>query len=402
MGESGMSSKYQHRHGLKTIELKTADGRPVANEKVTVTQEKGSVMFGCSGFEAVHLFGGSLEGDEKVFAENRVNKMVEIFNLITLPFYWGRFEPVRGKPDTERTKKAAEWLIKQGCTLKGHPLCWHTVCADWLLELSDGDILKTQLERIERDVTEFAGLIDIWDVINEVVIMPVFDRYDNGVTRICKSEGQVGLVQKVFNEARKANPGSTLLINDFDMSTDYSDLISKLLDAGVCIDVIGLQSHMHQGIWHDEKTLEILDRFSKFKLPLHFTEINLVSGDLMPQHIVDLNDFIPDVWKSTPEGEARQAEQIVHFYKLLFDCPLIEAVTYWNFSDGGWLNAPAGLVTKEGKVKPSYDALYNLIKKEWMTPEMQLTTDENGKAEVSGFRGTYKAEYSGGSLEFKI
>jgi len=393
---------YAHRRATKTVRFTDADGRPAANEKVDIRQQKGSVMFGCAGFETVQLIGGAKNGEDTANIEMRVEKMLEIFDQITLPFYWGRFEPQRGKPDTVRTKAAAEWLQKRGCTVKGHPLCWHTVCADWLLEMSDEEILKTQLERIRRDVTDFAGVIDMWDVINEVVIMPVFDRYDNAVTRICKREGQVGLVKKVFDEARQANPDATLLINDFDMSEDYSDLIKKLLDAGVCIDVIGLQSHMHQGCWHEEKTLEILDRFSSFKLPLHFTEINLVSGDLMPPHIVDLNDFIPDNWATTPEGEARQAEELAGFYKLLFDCPLIEAVTYWSFTDGGWLNAPAGLVSRDGRAKPSYNALYDLIKKEWLTPEQQVTTDENGNAEVSGFKGTYTAEFNGNRMEFEI
>jgi len=397
-----MSNQYAHRKGTKTVQFTSADGKPLAYEKLSIRQLKGDVMFGCAGFEALEVVSGELKGDVKAQTEARVEKMIEIFDLITLPFYWGRYEPVRGKPDNVRTKNAAEWLIKRGCTVKGHPLCWHTVCADWLMEFSDEEILKIQLERIARDVTEFKGVIDIWDVINEVVIMPVFDRYDNAVTRICKREGQVGLVKKVFDEARRANPKSTLLINDFDMSEDYSDLITKLLDAGVCIDVIGLQSHMHQGLWEEEKTLEILDRFSKFGLPLHFTEINMVSGELMPPHIGDLNDFVPKEWASTPEGEARQASDITSFYKLLFDCPKIEAVTYWSFSDGGWLNAPAGLVTKETRVKPAYDALYKLIKKDWMTPEHQVVTDANGNAEISGFKGSYIAESNSDKMEFTI
>ena len=397
-----MGNVYQHRKDSKRIRFTSKDGAPAANETIRVRQLKGDVMFGCAGFETVDTVSNSLTGEEKTYAEKRVAKMLEIFDFITLPFYWGRFEPQQGIPDIERTLKAAKWLQEKGCVAKGHPLCWHTVCADWLLPMSDDEILKTQLERIERDVSTFAGAIDMWDVINEVVIMPVFDRYDNGVTRICKKEGRVGLVKKVFDEARKANPGATLLINDFDMSTDYSDLLEKLLDAGVCIDVIGLQSHMHQGLWPEEKTLEVLDRFSKFKLPLHFTEINMVSGDLMPPHIGDLNDFIPEQWLSTPEGEARQADDITSFYKLLYDCPSVEAITYWSFSDGGWLNAPAGLVTKAGRPKPSYDALYNMIKHDWLSQEQEYQTDENGFAEISGFRGTYIADLNDGSMEFVI
>jgi GH35 family endo-1,4-beta-xylanase len=397
-------SNYKHRQGSAIICVLGEDGLPLANKEINIHQKTGSVLFGAAGFEAINLVNGDYSGIEKEYTEKRVEKMMDIFDFITLPFYWGRFEPEQGKPITERTLKGARWLQERGKIVKGHPLCWHTVCAPWLIEndFSDADILKLQLERIKRDVTDFAGVIDVWDVINEVVIMPVFDRYDNGVTRICKSEGQIGLVKKVFDEAKKANPNATLLINDFDMSTDYSFLLSELLDANIPIDAIGLQSHMHQGNWSKEKTEEILERFSKFGLPLHFTEINLVSGELMPEHIVDLNDFVPDQWVSTPEGEARQAEQASEFYKWLYNCPLVEAVTYWSFCDGGWLNAPAGLMTKDARVKPVYDALYNLIKKEWMTPDMTIKTNDKGEAEIKGFKGAYTATYDGVSMSFDI
>ena len=48
--------------------------------------------------------------------------------------------------------------------------------------------------------------------------------------------------------------------------------------AGVRIDVIGIQSHMHQGYWGREKTLAVLERFERFHLPIHFTENTLLSG----------------------------------------------------------------------------------------------------------------------------
>ncbi len=70
-------------------------------------------------------------------------------------------------------------------------------------------ILKKHLERIDREVTGFKGVIDMWDVINAVVIMPIFDKYDN---------------------------------------------------AGVPISAIVIQSHQHQGYWGKEKLEEVLDR----------------------------------------------------------------------------------------------------------------------------------------------
>ena len=156
-------------------------------------------------------------------------------------------------------------------TVKGHPLCWHTVCADWLMQYDNETILKKQLERIDREVTTYKGLIDIWDVINEVFIMPIFDKYDNAITRICKQYGRVGLIKKVFAEAHACNPDATLLLNDFNTSISYEILIDGCLEAGVPISAIGIQSHQHQGFWGKEKVEEVLERFSHFGLPIHFT-----------------------------------------------------------------------------------------------------------------------------------
>jgi len=398
---ANINSNYNHRMGTAELTIER-NNAPLANTEVTVRQVKQKVLFGCAGFESVELINGMLEGEQKERSEKRVQKMKEIFNFITLPFYWGRFEPERGSPITERVINAAKWWQENGVELKGHPLCWHTVTAPWLMEMSDEEILTAQLDRITRDVSQFSGVINMWDVINEVVIMPIFDKYDNGITRICKKEGRIGLVRKVFGAAKKANPGAMLLINDFDMSESYDILLEGLLEAGIPIDAIGLQSHMHKGYWGREKTMEILERFSRFNLPLHFTEINMVSGDFMPGNIIDLNDHVVDAWPSTPEGEARQAEQVADFYKMLYSCPLIDAITYWSFTDGGWLKAPAGLMTEDARVKPSYEALFNLIKNEWTTKDQRLSTDENGVITVTGFKGSYVAQYDGGSVEFSI
>ena len=114
-----------------------------------------------------------------------------------------------------------------------------------------------------------------------------------------------------------------------------------------------------------EKTLKVLENFERFNLPIHFTETTLVSGHLMPSEIVDLNDYQTTNWLSTPEGEKRQAEQTIYHYKTLFSHPLVESITSWDSSDGGWLNAPAGLLRKDGSSKPAYDELMKLIKGEW-------------------------------------
>jgi len=392
----------QHRKGSKTLTFTGKDGLPPGNREVTVKQVSHAFLFGCTEFSAIPFCNNELQGAEKEWAEERFRLFHDLFNFTTLPFYWGRFEPEKGKPDTLRLQNTARWLKEYGCTLKGHPLCWHTVCAPWLMEMSNKEILETQLNRILRDVRDFTGLVDMWDVINEVVIMPVFDKYDNAVTRICKDLGRIRLVREVFAAARQANPGATLLLNDFWTSEAYDILIEGCLESGIPIDAIGIQSHMHQGYWGVEKTQEILERYGRFKLPIHFTENTLVSGKIMPAEIVDLNDYVVDEWPSTPDGLLRQAEETVLHYRTLFADPNVASITWWGFVDGGWLKAPSGFVTADSRVKPAYEALHRLVRDEWWTKPQKMMTDESGVLNVSGFLGEYEAVCAGETTRFSM
>jgi len=392
---------YEHRKSTVRLTLLDPSGQPLKNQDLDIKQTKHEFLFGFGAFDAVERSREGITQEEQQFLDDRLNKMLAIFNYGTLPFYWGRFEPEEGHPQTEVTKKGAEWLQARGVKTKGHPLCWHTVCAPWLMKYDNQTILQKQLARITRDVTDFKGLIDSWDVINEVVIMPVFDKYDNAVTRLAKELGRVGIVKAVFEEARAANPGATLLLNDFDMSARYEQLIEDCLEAGIQIDVIGLQSHQHQGYWGRKKVEDVLRRFSRFNLPLHFTENTLISGDLMPKHIVDLNDWQVDEWPTTPEGEARQLAEVEEMYSLLFAHPQVEAITVWDAVDGKWLGAPSGLLRADNSKKPAYDRLNTLINQEWHTDTTQRTNEE-GQVELTGFRGDYEISHQGKTAAFTL
>lgn len=400
-------NKIEERKSTETIKIKK-DGSVLANTEIKIRQTNHEFLFGCGAFDFV--------GKAKFEAEENPNpaaltkykeitdKWLKVFNYGTLPFYWGQFEKEEGRTQTENRMAAAKYLKAHDKEVKGHPLCWHTACCDWLLKYDNKTILEKQLGRIQREVEGFKGIIDKWDVINEVVIMPVFDRYDNAITRLCKELGQVGIVKTMFDQCVKYNPEGTFLINDFNMSEKYAELIEKCLDAGVRIDTIGLQSHQHQGYWGREKLEEVLARFEKFGLPIHFTENTLVSGPLIPPHIVDLNDWHYNDEDSKPEFEERQKDQMIEMIRILFEeHPLVTAHTSWDFMDGMWLNAPSGVLRRDGSEKPVYTALDNLINKEYHTEET-VKTDSNGNVTVKGFKGKYVAETLNGEkiMEFKL
>jgi len=390
-----------HRRTATELTLVGADGAPLAHRDVVIEQIRHAFGFGNIGFELVPHANG--EADLSPLAAD----WLALFDTATLPFYWGDVEPERGRPDTARLLSAARWFADRGVRLKGHPLVWHTVKAPWLDPLPTPEVEALVRDRVRREVRDFAGVIDTWDAINEVAIMPVFtnepDGVPNAVSRLARQLGRTGIVRLAFETARAAHPGATLLINDFDLSERYERVIADALEAGVRIDAIGLQTHMHQGFRGEEELWAIADRFARFGLPLHLTEVSLVSGALMPPEIEDLNDYVVDEWPSTPEGEERQADEIERMYRTLVAHPAVAAITYWGITDrGAWLGAPIGLLRGDGSRKPSYERLRALVRGEWWLSPTPARTDAAGRVRLEGWRGRYRITAGAASVEVDL
>jgi endo-1,4-beta-xylanase len=401
------------RSGEARLSVLDRHGRPVADTDVVVRQRRHAFGFGNIAFDFVRLVGGpDPEGAESIEAfggsaeldlDSYADRWLRLFNMATLPFYWGRYEPRRGDTDVDRLRRAARWLVDRDVTIKGHPLVWHTVQPDWLLGLPLGEVETLLRARVRDTVAAFAGTIDLWDAINEAVIMPVFANGGNAVTPLAAQKGSVEMVRLAVEEARSANPAVRLAINDFDLSPAYERLIEQVLEAGIRLDAIGLQTHMHQGYRGEEQVLAVVDRFARFGLPIQMTETTLVSGHLMPDTIEDLNDYRIPEWPTTPEGEDRQAEEIERHYRSLFRHPAVESITYWGFTDAGsWLGAPIGFVRSDGSEKPSYRALDRLINDEWWFAPTTLRTDAEGRLTVRGALGAYEVSAAGQTGAFEL
>lgn len=397
---------FPHRVGERAIQLLSPNGEPLARRDVEIAQTRHAFGFGSTGFELIPYANGETEA-AGADAARLAERWLGLFDSATLPFYRGDFEPQPGQPQTHRIRTAARWFAERGVRLKGHPLVWHTVKATWMDPLPPEEAWQLTLGRIRRELGDFRGLIEAWDVVNEAVIMPVFENEPDGVpnviSRIARAKGRIPLIREAFEAARATDPGATLLINDFDLSSAYECLIEGLLESGVRLDGIGLQTHMHQGYWGEEAMLAMVDRFARYGLPLHLSENTLVSGELMPAHIVDLNDFQPESWPSTPEGEARQADELVRHYRSLVGHPSVASITYWGITDAGaWLGAPAGLLRADGSPKPAYDALRELVRGQWWLEATQTHTDDNGVVRVSGFLGDYRVAAGEATAGFAI
>ena len=366
----------KYRTSSTTLKFITADGKPLpAGTTVKIAQTNHKFLFGCNIFKLDRC---------KTPAHNTAykNQYGDLFNFATLPFYWWNYTRQPGKPNDARTSQILTWCKANNIAAKGHPLAWNFRDPKWLPK--DSSIaMDTQLDRIGRCVKQFAGQIDTWDVVNEAT------RYDRDVTKkqspiLTKAITDTTVekyLKKTFTAARKENPNAKLIINDYITSDDYADKVIAILNdenGKPLYDIIGIQSHMHHGYWGPEKTWEVCERFTKFKKPLHFTELTITSGAKTDS-----------TWKTTPEGEARQAKQAVEFYRILFSHPAVEAITWWDFSDqGAWQNAPAGLIRNDMTPKPVYTQLKKLIKENWWTTA-QIKTTKDSTATFKGYHGQY-------------
>jgi GH35 family endo-1,4-beta-xylanase len=377
----------QCRKADATIAVVDAAGKPVAGAKIEVEQTRHAFLFGCNIFAWGELPDAAREQAYR-------QRFAELLNYATLPFYWSSYERRQGQPAHAHAEEVARWCRANGIATKGHPLAWNSGDPSWLPGDAD-EIHRLQLARIDDCVGRFKGLIDRWDVVNEVT---QYDRDEFAkqkapkFTAMWKKYGQIAMPRECFLHARQANPQATLLINDYRTDAGYERVIEQLVDpAGKRLyDVIGIQSHMHGGAWPNRKIWKVCEEFARFGVPLHFTETTILSG----QRVWDRPAGSP--WPSTPEGEAYQAREAARFYTMLFSHPAVAAITWWDFSDlHAWKGAPAGLVRKDMTPKPAYEALRALVKGKWWT-RTQVSSGADGAAAFRGFLGDYKVTVHAG------
>ncbi len=374
------------RTGELDVAVRDAAGNPVPGAAVHIEMTRSEFRFGCNFY---NLRPDSTEPWQLAYQK----EFTALLNYATLPFYWGSFEPERGKPQYERLEAMARWCRDHGIEPKGHPLVWHEVWPKWAPTNPD-EAIPLLRERVFAIIQRYRGLISIWDVLNEANNAANYaDRTGEGAW--IKRDGAVAVVATALGWAREAagvpaGAGSnkcTLLYNDFNTGEENVKLLKGLQERNALPDVIGIQSHMHGGNWPLRDAWETCERFAAFKRPIHFTELTVLSSTVTPKNV----DSVPrGEWPTTPEGEAAQAAYVEKLYPLLFSHPAVQAITWWDFSDRyAWRNAPAGLVREDMSPKPAYEKLLALIRGKWWT-NAGGKSDASGTFSARAFYGDYR------------
>jgi len=368
----------EHRTAEATLTLQGSAGRPLAGAECNLALARHEFRLGANAFLL-----GTLKSRRLQDAYDR--RFAGLLNYATLPFYWSSYEPRKNERQERRLRAMAEWCRQHGVIAKGHPLAWHETVPEWAKDLPDREVLARLQTRVQEVVRRFRGLVDTWDVFNETTVS---HRFDNAVGRWVARRGAAECVERALVWAHSANPKATLLYNDFNVSDDFEALAAALVVAHAPVDVFGIQSHMHKDTWPLSRVWQVCETYSRFGLPLHFTELTVLSG--RPK-AADDNDWhhVHTDWATTAKGEAAQLKYGRAFYTVLFSHPAVEAVTWWDLSDlNSWQGAPAGLIRRDMSPKPLYDWLEDTFQKRWTT-KVKVVSEKEGRVTFRGFFGEY-------------
>ena len=156
--EKARTNIERHRKADVVVRFGTQQGKPLKHARVQVKQVSHDFLFGCIIFDLVWV-------DEPYKPELYKQHFKELFNFAVFPFYWRRYESRPGETMQRNTLEVAQWCQDNGITTKGHPLVWtnRSGVPDWLRQYSTEKTEELLLGRVRREVSGFAGQIDIWD-----------------------------------------------------------------------------------------------------------------------------------------------------------------------------------------------------------------------------------------------
>ncbi|MEM6394076.1 MAG: endo-1,4-beta-xylanase [Planctomycetota bacterium] len=242
----------------------------------------------------------------------------------------------------------------------------------WAAAQRDPEVLRHRIDGHFVDIlTQTAGLIDHWDVVNEP-----YTQHE-----MLDLLGRDEMVHW-FELARKHAPDAGLFLNDFGIlassGVDFEkqqfmlDTARFLRDRGAPITAIGFQAHMGQGLTPPTRVLGILDRFAELDLPIMITEYDVT---------------VPDA--QTQERYTRD------FMAAVFSHPSVNGFTTWGFWEPVMWAGRSAMYDRDWNLMPVGRAYRGLVLGEWLT-HASGHTDATGRLTVRGFHGDYTIQIDPG------
>ncbi len=241
--------------------------------------------------------------------------------------------------DFTQADELAAYAKRNDIALRGHTLVWHNQTPRWFFRDGKSNASReTMLARLDRHIAVMAeryAQCYAWDVVNEAI-----SDHDGEMMRQSPWTQTVGedFVTEAFRIAARYLPKGSLFYNDYnacfpEKRSKIITLVSRILDAGIPVDGIGLQGHWNINVPTLDSIGESLLQYSKLGVKLHVTEL-----DISVKEVMSPNTNGQD--HPTDEQREKQAEKWEQVFRLFREfSSSIECVTCWGVTDDTtWLD----------------------------------------------------------------
>lgn len=323
-----------------------------ARHRIAKNGPRPGFLFGCNAFRYAR-------------SEEYARQWREVFNFATLPFYRTSTERVEGKVNYREAEATLEKMAGTGVLFKGHPLVWfhNAGYPVWMKGRAWPEIFKSCREYVLQSVSRFRSRIHSWDTINEA---------HDWANELGFSQQQLMDLTRMASDAtREADPTAFRVINSCETWAEYIpkrrsyfgpltepvrtplEYYEAVRDAGVEYEAIGLQMYNPE-----RDMLEVerqLERFFAFGKPIHITELGVPSTSAHRR-----SPEREKLWRGEEWTPGLQADWVEQFYTICYSKPLIQAVTWWDFSDPAF-TTDGGLLDEKQQPKEAYHRLKKLV-----------------------------------------
>ena len=288
-----------------------------------------------------------------------------------------------------------EFGKKNNMFIIGHTLVWHNQTPDWFFKDENGKpkTKEAQIERLRDHIKtvagRYAGKVDAWDVVNEVIDNDGNYRPTTWVKGIGDGDE---LVKLAFKFASEYAPGTELYYNDFnawrpEKRDGIVRMVKMLQKEGIRIDGVGIQGHWGLNYPKNKYIEDAIDAYAATGVKVMITELDVdvlpltKEGQIIGQGMADkqfqleeFKEYLDPYQKGLPAEiqtklTKRYAELFNIFYKKR---DKIDRVTLWGIHDSmNWkndypipnrTNYPL-LWDRNKKPKPALNAILQVPKK---------------------------------------
>jgi endo-1,4-beta-xylanase len=251
---------------------------------------------------------------------------------------------------------------KNNMFIVGHTLVWHNQCPDWFFTNAAGkpNSKEEQIERLRGYIKivagRYAGRVNGWDVVNEVIDNDGSYRSTNWVNAFGNGDT---LVKYAFKFAAEFAPNTELYYNDFNTwrptkRDGIVRMVKMLQKEGLRVDGIGMQGHWGLNYPQAHYIEEAINAYAACGVKVMITELDVdvlpltKEGQVIGQGMADkqfqleeFKMFLDPYRNGLPDSvqalfTKRYAELFHLFYKMR---DKIARVTLWGIHDGmSWKN----------------------------------------------------------------